>query len=164
MPPKQTLEPPQTLKNPQSLGPQCRAPVILPSIGGDDDYDDIWFGQRTKIGEMVRFFCSRLPAALCSVQDRPVLPSPLPPGDYHHAFDHAFDDDGEFDDDFYDSVILMMLLILMMILMVLMTIVVTLLTIIRSGLRVAMVMLSKTLDLRDNVTCQVLLMFYARCC
>ena len=22
---------------PQSLGPQCRAPVILPSIGGDDD-------------------------------------------------------------------------------------------------------------------------------
>ena len=35
--------------------------------------------------------------------------------------------------------------------------VVTLLTIIRSGRRVAMVMLSKTLDLRDNVTCQVMI-------
>ena len=36
-------------------------------------------------------------------------------------------------------------------------VVVTLLTIIRSGRRVAMVMLSKTLDLRDNVTCQVMI-------
>ena len=35
--------------------------------------------------------------------------------------------------------------------------VVTLLTIIRSGRRVAMVMLSKTLDLRDNGTCQVMI-------
>ena len=36
-------------------------------------------------------------------------------------------------------------------------VVVTLLTFIRSGRRVAMVMLSKTLDLRDNVTCQVMI-------
>ena len=36
-------------------------------------------------------------------------------------------------------------------------VVVTLLTIIRSGRRVAMVMLSKTLDLRDNGTCQVMI-------
>ena len=50
---------------------------------------------------------------------------------------------------------MMMVSIIMMIATM---VVVTLLTIIRSGLRVAMVMLSKTLDLRDNVTCQVVLM------
>ena len=56
-------------------------------------------------------------------------------------------------------IVLMMILMLMVLMMILMlmTMVVTLLTIIRSGLRVAMVMLSKTLDLRDNVTCQVVL-------
>ena len=74
--PKQTLEPPKMMETPQSLGPQCRAPVILPSIGGDDDeehydddeddpYEDIWFPQRTKTGEIVRFFCSRLLVELC---------------------------------------------------------------------------------------------------
>ena len=50
---------------------------------------------------------------------------------------------------------MMMVSIIMMITTM---VVVTLLTIIRSGLRVAMVMLSKTLDLRDNVTCQVVMM------
>ena len=50
---------------------------------------------------------------------------------------------------------MMMVSIIMMIATM---VVVTLLTIIRSGLRVAMVMLSKTLDLRDNVTCQVVMM------
>ena len=49
---------------------------------------------------------------------------------------------------------MMMVSIIMMITTM---VVVTLLTIIRSGLRVAMVMLSKTLDLRDNVTCQVVM-------
>ena len=50
---------------------------------------------------------------------------------------------------------MMVLIVLLILMMMMMTMVVTLLTIIRSGLRVAMVMLSKTLDLRDNVTCQV---------
>ena len=72
---------------PQSLGPQCRAPVILPSIGGDNNdvvwvllrpkADNMvqflsnltfkintWFPQRTKSGVMVRFFCLRLLVAL----------------------------------------------------------------------------------------------------
>ena len=116
------------METPQSFGPQCRAPVILPSIGGDDEedhydddpcgddedhydedhydedhYDDIWFPQRTKTGEIVRFFCSRLPVELCSVRGKPVLQSRLHPGDYHHGFDDAFDDDGAFDGAFDDA-------------------------------------------------------------
>ena len=37
---------------PQSLGPQCRAPVILPSIGGDNN-DMVWVLQRLKADDMV---------------------------------------------------------------------------------------------------------------
>jgi len=87
----QTLEPPKLMETPQSFGPQCRAPVILPSIEDEDRRDS--------------------PVFLLETSGRAVL-SPRQACAAESAAS-------------------------------------------RSGLRVAMVMLSKTLDLRDNVTCQV---------